>query len=387
MADEKEIVINSNETGETIDAIKFTSNPFEEKNQITEEELIKREAAKPQNTTDPVIKEKDEKIIEEGKTNTKPDQSGTVPTATPKDIPASTETSKANDNPPVAEVKFANKTSENIYKAIVEGREDELREYLNKKQTLTNIDKMPPADLLKLKIKLENPDHTPEDVNDLFEEKFTVPEKPIQNIEEADEDYEQRLGKYEKEKGVVERRIARESRNAITELKTLNESLVLPEIKTPSNADAQPTQKDLEAATAARESYLNSIEEGLNKFNGFNATYKDKDVSIPVAYNLTNEQKIALKSEMENFNLDEFVKERWLTKDGKFNTTQLAEDLFNLKHGKEVTEKLINEAGNKRYAEALKSIKNVDFSGTQRNVLPVSDMERYEAGVRKALAS
>ncbi len=309
---------------------------------------------------DPAIAGKDEKIKEEKPISDAPNQPEKIPTASPKDIPARTEEEKT-DIIPATELKFANKTSENIYNLLKEGKEEDVYNYLSEKRTLANVEKMPAADLIKLQIQNENKDYSPEEVNDVFEEKYVIPDAPEQSLDETDDEFERRTEKFEKTKGVIERRIEREAKSAKAELLKLSEELVLPDTQQPKQNE--PTQEELDNATKARENYLNSIDDGLKDFNSINATYKDKDVEIQAEYKLSADEKTELKSDLENFNIEEFVQERWLSKDGNVNTAQLAKDMFQMKYGDKAVQKLINEVGSKRHAAAIKGIRNVDFNG------------------------
>lgn len=214
-------------------------------------------------------------------------------------------------------------------------------------------------------------------MNDVFNEKYVIPEEPHQTFDETDEDFEKRSEKFEKNKGVIERRIEREAKSAKAELHKLSEELILPDISTSESKGKQQSQEELDAAPKARENYLNSIDNGLKDFNSINATYKDKDVEIQAEYKLSADEKKELKSDLENFNIEDFVQTRWLSKDGSVNTTQLAKDMFQLKYGDKATQKLVEQVGNKRYAEAIKGIKNVDFSGQTRsgstNIIPADE--------------
>lgn len=333
-------------------------NPFETRPVSEKKETVGADE-------DVVIKEKDTHIKEKPPV-TKTNEPEKIPTATPKDIPARTEEEKT-DIKPASEFKFANETSERLFNLLKEGKEDDVYEFLSKKKTLSNLDKMPAADLVKLAIKNENKDYTNEDVQDVFSEKYSVPEAPEQRLEETDEEFSAREEKYKEQVAKVERRIERDAKASKAELQKLSQELVLPDIPKSETTAKQPTQEELERQEAARKDYLNSIDEGLNNFKSIDATFKDKEVEIPVAYKLSADERKELKETMENFNLEDFIKERWLTKDGKFNSQQQAKDIFLLTKGDVAIAKLVDQVGNKRYAEAIKSQKNVDFSGQSRS--------------------
>lgn len=317
---------------------------------------------------DPVIKEKDKVIEEEKPVSDKPNEPEKIPTATPKDIPARTEEEKEKLTPNL-ELKFANETSEKIFNLLKDGKEDDVFNYLNQKQVLKNLDKIPAPDLIKLQIKNENKDYTPQEVDDVFSEKYSLPDAPKQRDDETEEEFKVKEDKYKEKVAVIERRIERHAKDSKTELLKLQQELVLPDIPKQQQSPqiTEPNQEELAATAKARENYLTSIDDGLNDFKSIDAVFKDKDVEIKAEYKISADEKKELKAAMENFNLEQFIQNRWLTEDGKFNTAQQAKDIFLLTQGDKAIAKLVNEVGTKRHEAAIKSQRNVDYSGQHRS--------------------
>lgn len=263
---------------------------------------------------------------------------------------------------------FANETSERIFNLLKEGKEDEVYNFLDKKKAITSLDKMSAEQKIKLHLKNINSDFSDSEINDLFEEKFNAPEKPEQEVDELDDDFAAREAKYQDKLAKYNRKLERESKVASADLRKQVEELVLPDItKTNSTSNNEQTQEELDAIAEKREVYLNSIDNGLTDFQSIDAIFKDKDVEIPVAYKISDKEKQELKATMSDFNLEKFIQERWITEDGKFNTKQQAEDIFMLTHGKEAINDLITKIGTKRYADAIKGQKNVNYSGVSKS--------------------
>ena len=315
--------------------------------------------------TDPVIEEKDEQIKEEKPTSDKPDEPEKIPDATPKPIqerPENPDPQTKDDKP----LKFANEESERVYNAIIAGEKDKVLEILSEQKKLAEIDKLKPADIIKLNLQYQNKDFTPQEVNDLFEERYTFPEKPEQAYDETDDDFKKREEKYQERVSKIESRISRDAKPASAELRKLSQEIVLPEIAKPATGNIEPTQEELEAQKIQAERFLQSVDEGLNNLNGYNATYKDEEVTIPVAYKMTKEDKDALRPiiELSNTNAAEFLtKIGWLDKEGNINAAKLSEDLPFILDKDKIISKMITETGNKRRTEAIKGVKNIDYSG------------------------
>src|SRR6185503_6570899 len=84
-----------------------------------------------------------------------------------------------------AELKFANEQSKQLHEAILAGETDKVYEILDTQKKLSAVNDMKPADAIKLHIQQTNKNFKPVDVEDVFEEKYTYPEKPEQKLEET----------------------------------------------------------------------------------------------------------------------------------------------------------------------------------------------------------
>lgn len=258
---------------------------------------------------------------------------------------------------------FANETSERIFNYIKDGKENELYEYLDKKRKLSDVEKMPGADAIKLHIQQSNPHYTSADIQDVFEEKYVLPEKPLSDGDDADPAYVIQLNKWQTEVDKINRRIERDAYSAKQELAKLNTQLVLPDIqqKTDPNA-AVDAQKELENMTAARNSYLAALESDGTKFNGFSAEYKNEEVSIPVNYTITPEEQNALKSRITEFDVDDYLLGRWFP-EGKANIPRLQEDLYLLENSGKIFQKMVKDTANKMYDHLRKTQNNINLTG------------------------
>lgn len=315
--------------------------------------------------TDPVIEEKDKQIEEIKPTSDKPNEPEKIPTATHEPIqdrPENTDPATKKDEP----LKFANEESEKLYNAILAGKKDEVYDILNEQKKLSSVDKLPPADIIKLNLQYQNKDFNEQEIKDLFDETYNLPEKPIQELSEDDDEFKARTQKYEAQVERIEKRIARDAKPATTELLKLSKEIVLPDIQKPVSVNKEPTQEELAAQKEQEQRFLKSVDDGLNSLEGFKVTYKDEEVTIPVAYKLSKEEKAAMQPiiALSHSNAGEFLaKIGWIDADGNINAAKLAQDLPFILNKETVLQKMITETGNQRYAEAKRTIKNIDYSG------------------------
>lgn len=265
-----------------------------------------------------------------------------------------------------AEIKYANEQSKLMAEYILSGEGDKLYEVLDTQKKLAAVDKMDAAAAIKLKIQHDNKHYKPEDVADVFEEKYDIPEKPEQKVDELDEEFEARVAKWNVKAEKVNRRMERDSVTAKAELSKLRSELVLPDIfkkEAPAKA-AEITPEDLAKNKAYTESYLKSVETSVKSFSGFTATVKDKDVEIPISYSPTDEQKTKIASDMKllaenNYDVNILFGSRWVKEDGSINTDQMTKDYFRLLYGEQAEQKFANEGASKRVAEKTKKDSNI----------------------------
>lgn len=344
-------------TETNIETTNVVPSPFSEENWKSEPSVIMEETK-----VDPAIEEKDQKIKEEKPESDKPNEPEKIPGASPKPIQ-----DRPSEEIQTKEVLvFANEESEKLFNLILGGKLDEAREILNEQKKLSEVDKLPPADIIKLNLQYQNKEFSQEDINDLFSEKYAMPEQPIQRDDELDEDFEARVNKHQKEVQKIEKRIARDAKPASAELLKLHKEIVLPDIPKPEQKMPEPTQEELDAQKANIERFLQNVEEGLKSFKGYEATFKDEEVELKVAYPLTDEERKEIQPLLALSNTDAGAFLRglgWLDEKGNINTAKLTEDLPFILNKEKVLNKMVSETGNQRYAAAKKAIKNIDYSG------------------------
>lgn len=289
------------------------------------------------------------------------------------------------------EIKFANDESEKLFKALQEGKEDEIFEVLSKKQEFKRIEKLDvtnpkdASELIKANLKLKHPQLDPTEIEDIFQENYYKSPKPTQRDDQTDEEYQEALEDWKLRTEAIDRKMVRDAKIAKPEVLSLQSKIVIPYIPTNNSQAAGQTQEDLEAFTKAKESFVKSAETVLKDFNGFAATVKDKDVEIPVSYDLSKEEKETLNGYVKNFaeRLDANVlfAERWLDKEGNIKTEQVIKDLSKVLFDDNKSQKFVNDAAAKRLELYLKDKKKVDVSGgsnSRTTFEPTSEQAQLE---------
>lgn len=289
------------------------------------------------------------------------------------------------------EIKFANDESEKLFKALQEGKEDEIFEVLSKKQEFKRIEKLDvtnpkdASELIKANLKLKHPQLDLTEIEDIFQENYYKSPKPTQRDDQTDEEYQEALEDWKLRTEAIDRKMVRDAKIAKPEVLSLQSKIVIPDIPTNNSQAAGQTQEDLEAFTKAKESFVKSAETVLKDFNGFVATVKDKDVEIPVNYDLSKDEKDTLSGYVKNFaeRLDANVlfADRWLDKNGSIKTEQVIKDLSKVLFDDNKSQKFVNDAAAKRLELYLKDKKKVDVSGgsnSRTTFEPTSEQAQLE---------
>jgi hypothetical protein len=269
--------------------------------------------------------------------------------------------------------EFENEDSRRFYEYAKENKEDELINFLQEKKKIEKLstaeikDPNTAAEIVKYSMFQKNKSLEQDEIEFLFNEKFSKPSKPEQSFDELDSEYERRVSDWENKVNEVEKRLIIEAKLARPDLESAKSSLVLPDIN-PSYKEAELTPEVLEAQKKYMDYYYGSVNDAINSFEGFSAAVKDEGADFNVAYVPSNEEKQAVAQQLNYFaenNLDAnmIFADRWVNDDGTINVKQMTKDLFLLQNEGKITQKYVNEAANRRLAMHLKNSSNINFSG------------------------
>lgn len=292
--------------------------------------------------------------------------------------------------------EYKNEESRKIAEYINEGKEDELYQFLDTKKKVQKLstadlsDKSVAAELVKFGLHKDNPTLNQDEIDFLFNEKYSIPPKPVKEETDDDTDYEIKLGAWEIQKSNIEKRMVIEAKIAQPKMAQLNTELVLPEIVKENKQTVQPTPEELEKAKKVQESFLTDVESGLKNLVEESVMVKDEVVEIPVSYAYTDdERKVVLEQVRSfvsnNYDTNEIFGKMWTDKDGNIDIPRMVRDLAYLNSREKIHQKLANEGANKRLKEYTKDKKNIHLPGTTTTpngqVDPAKALEEVEAAI------
>lgn len=265
--------------------------------------------------------------------------------------------------------KFANEESETVYNLLLAGETDKVLDIYAEQKRLKEADKMPAVDRIKLAIQYSNKNFTASDVDDVFNDYYEFPDKPVKGEFEDDDEFKAKEDKYNSAVEKINRKIERDAKVATVDLQKISKEIVLPNITERLSTKVEPTQEELAEQQKSYDDFLKKVDAQVKSFNGYESTFKDEEVELKVGYKLTNEEKTGMQPLLTLAGTDApaFLKSiGWLDEKGEINLTKITEDLPFITDKQKVLSKMISETGNQRYAEAKKTIKNIDYSGGKK---------------------
>ena len=279
--------------------------------------------------------------------------------------------------------EFKDDVSKTLFDAIKEGKADDVYEVLNQqkrleKLTTSELDAEIAAEIVKTNIKNKHKGLSNEDVDLLFYDQFFVPLKPEQGYDESDEDYAAKVNQWQSQVDYTERRLMIEAKVLKPEIEKLRSEITLPDIYNESGRQAE-SQAEFEVMQEARSIYERTLDSDFQSFNGFNVSVKDEDVEIPISFNVSEEERLAMKNDLMDFDSDSYLENRWFTKDGKPNIQQIMADKYLLENREKIFSKIANEAASQRVLAHIKRSGNININQTPSPQGAKPDLNGIEA--------
>lgn len=303
------------------------------------------------------------------------------------------QTNEQQEDSPLFE--WPNDVAKDIYDKLVSGDISTLADMIYEQKVLSSLGDMSDEDVIKLNMAYKYPDLTPEEIEEEFISKYGVDED-IDESTLSDDEISQKKRQIEKQRKAVSREMKKDVREARETLSSMKQDISFPDILSQVGANqpavnieelvgqylAGQEQEQSEAYENARQSYLSSIEDGLKSFEGFNVSYKDEDVQFDGKYSLTPEDKASLTNSLKDFDLEQFYGNRYF-KDGRYDTKQLAEDVYFLQNRDKIVNAMVTQAVSKAKIDLLKSMKNIDYSDAPRGAASAGSNDEYSQMVAK----
>jgi hypothetical protein len=318
----------------------------------------------PENTMQPVSQPEEKPVeqpVQEAPVETQPVvEQNTEPVNTPETKPS---------------FEWKDDFSKTIYEKLVSKDVSDLADMLYEQKVLSSLDNMDEEDVIKLHMAYQYPDLTPDEIEDEFNSKYRVESEFDADMLSEDEIAAKRK-EIDKQQKAVNREIKKLFREAKESLSEMKKDIDFPDILSQiqqanpseeviSQYLAKQQEEQQKSYLEARKVFESSIDDGLKSFEGFAVNYKDEDVQFDGKYALTQEDKAELQGVLKGFDLESFYGNRYF-KDGRYDTKQLAEDVYFLQNRDKIVSAMVTQAVSKAKADILKSMKNIDYSNQPR---------------------
>ena len=272
------------------------------------------------------------------------------------------------------EFSFKDDISKTLFDAIREGKSDEIYDILNQQKRLdklTNAELNPSlaVDIIKTNIQNKYKDLTSDEVDLLFYESYYTPQKPEQGYDETDEDYATKLKTWQSQIDYVDKKMIIDAKVIRPELAKLKSELKLPDIYGLEQQEAQ-SREEFAVAQQARSVYERTLDSEFQSFSGFSVSVKDEEVDIPISFNVAEDERLAMKNTLSDFDSDTYFGDRWFTEDGKPKVQQIMADKYLLENRDKILQKVANEAASQRLLAHLKKTGNISLNQTSPQGIP-----------------
>jgi hypothetical protein len=267
---------------------------------------------------------------------------------------------------PKDEFKFQDDTSKTLFDAIKEGKTDDVYQILNQQKRLDKLisNELTPdlaVDIIKTNIQNKYKDLTSDEVDLLFYDQYFVPLKPEQAYDDSDEDYATKVKTWQSQVDYLDKKMMIEAKVIRPELTKLKSELKLPDIYGEAQQEAE-SREEVEKMQQARSIYERTLDSDFQSFSGFTVSVKDEDVEIPISFNVAEEERLAMKNSLADFDSDSYFGERWFAEDGKPKVQQMMADKYLLENYNKILQKVANEAASQRMLAHLKKTGNININ-------------------------
>lgn len=248
----------------------------------------------------------------------------------------------------------------------------EVKAIYDLQERLESVDTLTPAEKIKLHIEQTNKHYKKADIEDVFEEKYTYPEKPVQGDLEEDDAFAQREERYKAQVEKIDRRIERDSYTAAEELSKLKQEIKLPEIPSESNSELEQFKTFKQNQQVADEKH-EAVCKIAAKISEQDVPYKlnfndeAKKVSFEVTYQADKEGFD--KAKETAFNHLDFSGDIYQKQDGSPDLDKIKTEIngiYKLQNFDKIVTEAVNQAVNETLLQVVRNQKNIG-DGFQRN--------------------
>lgn len=254
--------------------------------------------------------------------------------------------------------EFKDDYSKALYQSLLEGNDNEVYEYLQKKNK--NYETMSDVDVVKEKLRLDNPTWTAKDVDVEMKYKFgDIPaKKDLSEIDQTlDPEAYDRAVQFNDAVDQKELLLTREARDGRIALESTKKNIEFPKIAQPEKEEVkQLTQEEIDELNRKWDAH---VDQEIPKLSDFKFKVGDEEVS----YKISDEDRVSQNAYMKSFTPDALVKDLgWIDENGNENVLKIAEDVLKLKNLEKIIASAVTQSKVSATKQVVDEIKNVDLN-------------------------
>lgn len=268
-------------------------------------------------------------------------------------------------------VKFENELSKQAFEYLSQGKVDDVVNIMMQQRVLASVDSMDNEGVIKMYMRLSDPELTDEDVEIDFEDKYQKPDLDAM----SEEDGKRAMRKYE-------RLLARDSKEAKDAISKLKQEIKFPALEKNEKSGIKPDELDAEIA-GINKGIAASVQEGLKNLGKITINVEDKQqgVAFPVEFSISEDDKAGLIKSHEDFFTD--FETRYGQGD-RYDGEKLAKDRFILDNFDKLIKSAALNAYNKGKLDSKLASANTDLN-TERGVPNDLAKDKVAEGLRNFL--
>lgn len=265
--------------------------------------------------------------------------------------------------------EFKDEKTKELYEAFINGKTDDIRNYLN--EISTDYNTMSDVDVVKRKMKLENPTWSDKYVDVEFKSKYGSALASPKDLSEIDkEDYPEKYEeaqKYNEEIEIKEVLLDQAARDARLALEAKKQTIEFPKVKVEEKHEEQPLSQD--EIDELNRKWESRVETDLQQLSEFKFKVGDEEV----VYKITDEDKASQTAYMKDYDGLKMAQELgWVDAEGNENPLKIAEDLLKLKNLDKIIASTATQMKTNATKEVISEIKNLDLTKEQSSAEPTN---------------
>ena len=266
-------------------------------------------------------------------------------------------------------IEYANEESKKVHELLLAGKVKEVKAIYDLQEKLETVDNLTPAEKIKLHIEQTNKHYKKADIEDVFEERYTYPEKPVQGDLEDDDAFSQRQERYNASVEKINRRIERDSITAAEELSKLKQEIKLPDIPTTPNPELEEFEAYKANNAKVDENHkilVDSISKLSEKDISYQLNFNDEAKKVKFDISYQGEKDGVERAKASAADYLGFITENYYKEDGSPLVDKLTSDIYFLQNRDKIMTEAINQAVNETLLQVVRNQKNIG-DGIQRN--------------------